>query len=80
MILLTQYNSTINNANGAIIMNNQVKLFAANMVLAAAAFLTVAVAHAAPAVPAQGHSVQSAVVQYLANVGEQVSQASHAAR
>lgn len=60
-------------------MNNQVKLFAANLILAAVAFFAVG-AHAAAVAPAQAQSVKTAVVQYMSVMGEQASASYQAAR
>lgn len=61
-------------------MTNQVKLFAANMLLAAVTFFVVGAAHADATVPAQAPTAKAAVVQYLASVGAQASESYRAAR
>lgn len=80
MIFSSPYNGAINNTNGAMIMNNQVKLFAANIILAAVTFIAVGVAHADAVSPVQGQSAKSPVAQYLAAVGEQAAASYQAAR
>lgn len=52
-------------------MKNQVKLFTANMVLAAAAFAVVGAAHADAKAPAHASSAKATVMNYLSQVAQQ---------
>lgn len=54
-------------------MNNQVKLFAANLILAAVTFAVVGVAQADVKTPAHASTVEASVVNYLSQVGLQNS-------
>lgn len=56
-------------------MKNQVKLLAANLILAAAAFAVVGAAQANAQTPAHASSATATVLKYLSQVGQEASEA-----